>query len=187
MGVSLTLSYSRIKDKLSKRQKILKYVKRGLKIFIWGLIITGLTWIFMRENFVIFGILHFIGVAIILAYPFLELKKANLYLGGGILLLGAWFYKITVSSYWLLPLGITPADFATNDFFPLIPWFGLVLIGLFVGNKIYPNGKRSFKIIEPHNAFVNFFCFLGKNALLIYLLHMPVLIGLLYLLGFVPV
>jgi len=187
VGVSLTLSYARVRKKLNEKEKWLKYTLRGFKIFIWGLIITAITWVFMRERFVIFGILHFIGVAIILAHPFLELKKMNLYIGSGILLLGLLLRGVTVGFYWLLPFGIAPAEFVSVDFFPLIPWFGLVLIGIFVGNKIYPNGKRKFKIKEPHSAFFKAFCFLGKNSLLIYLLHQPVLVGVLYVLGFIPV
>ena len=71
VGISLTLSFSRAtKIKKAGNTLYLKYLKRGLKIVSWGFVITLTTWIFLREGFVVFGILHLIGISIILAYPF---------------------------------------------------------------------------------------------------------------------
>ncbi|MGB7969345.1 MAG: heparan-alpha-glucosaminide N-acetyltransferase, partial [Methanobacterium sp.] len=80
MGVSLTLSSNRSQ---MRGEGILfkKYFKRGLKIFSLGLLITAATWIFIPQEFIIFGVLHFIGISIILAYPFLKRKFLNLFLG----------------------------------------------------------------------------------------------------------
>ncbi len=55
-----------------------------------GLLITLGTWLFSRERFVLFGILHFIGLSIILAYPFLELCFWNLLLGVLLIALGMY-------------------------------------------------------------------------------------------------
>ena len=34
---------------------------------------------------------------------------------------------------WLLPLGIHPATFFSVDYEPIFPWFGVVLIGMGLG------------------------------------------------------
>ena len=77
VGISLTLSYSNVKEKLSKKDLKLKFFIRGLKIFGLGLLITIATWYFLEEGFVMFGILHCIGISIILAYPFLRFRYFN--------------------------------------------------------------------------------------------------------------
>lgn len=177
VGISLTLSYSRIKNKRASDIS-LKYLYRGLKIFSWGLIITLLTWLFIREGFIVFGILHFIGIAIILARPLLKFRSLNLLLGIVFIFLGLYLQNFTFDFPWLLWIGFMPHYFYTIDYFPLLPWFGLALIGMFFGNLVYPNGKRRIRRIT--NPFTNLFCFLGRHSLLIYLLHQPILIAVLY-------
>ena len=181
VGISLTLSFSRYKI----NPKFSKYVKRGLKIFSWGLIITLVTWIFLRESFVAFGILHLIGVSIILAYPFLRYKKLNLILGSTLLVIGLYLKQFTFSFNWLMWSGFIPQNYQTIDYFPILPWFGLVLIGIFIGKTLYKNHTRQFKFWNLEKVqFVNFFGFLGRHSLFIYLIHQPILLFILYLLGF---
>jgi len=186
VGISLTLSFSRTKIQKPKINLYLKYLKRGLKIFSWGLIVTLMTWIFLREEFVIFGILHFIGISIILAYPFLKLRYWNLLIGIICIVFGMYLKNFTFDFSWLMWLGLRPHYLYTVDYFPIFPWFGIILIGLFFGNLLYPHYKRKFKLSNFSDfSFTKLFCFLGKHSLLIYLVHEPILIILLYLLGFV--
>lgn len=184
VGISLTLSFSRVKNKLTQRELILKYVKRGLKIFSLGLIITLLTWIFLGEGFIIFGILHLIGVSIILAYPFIRLKYQNLAIGSALIVFGLYLSKLTFKFKWLLWLGFRPESFYTFDYFPILPWFGLVLIGIFIGNKLYSNYKRQFEFPDFSKVkSIGLFSTLGRNSLIIYLLHQPLILFVLYVLG----
>ncbi len=70
------------------------------------------------------------------------------------------------------------------DYFPVFPWFGVFLIGIFLGNVLYPKYERRIQIPDLSRFFVvRFFCFLGRHSLTIYLLHQPILILLLYVLG----
>ena len=102
VGVSLSVSFSRTKKIHQDRNKLfMKYFRRGLKVFSWGLIITLVTWIFLREGFVIFGILHLIGISIILAYPFLKLRYWNLLIGLFCIFLGAYLKGFVFNFYWL--------------------------------------------------------------------------------------
>ena len=178
VGVSLTLSFSR-----TGKAPWIKYLKRGLKIFSWGLIITGITWIFVEEQFVVFGILHFIGISIILAYPFLKQKFLNLGLGIALIGLGLYLKQMVFGFSWLVWLGIRPSKVLSVDYFPILPWFGVVLIGIFLGNLVYSGYTRQFNLPDLSKIkIVKWFCWLGKHSLLIYLIHQPVLIGLIYLL-----
>jgi uncharacterized membrane protein len=182
VGISLTLSYSRVKKHKTGWKLFKKYLLRGLKIFGFGLIITLITWVFLKRGFIIFGILHLIGVSIILAYSFLKLRFWNILLGVIFILTGMYIENLVFNSYWLVWVGLKPYYFYTVDYFPIFPWFGVILFGLFLGNLLYPNGKRRLKINNLSDfSFIRLFCFLGRNSLFIYLIHQPILVVFLYL------
>ncbi len=189
VGVSLTLSFSKaMKTNLNKKKLFRKYLSRGLKIFSWGLIITLVTWVFLREGCVVFGILHLIGISIILTYPFLKLHLWNLLIGILLIFLGLYLKGLTFNFFWLVWLGFKPAHFYTVDYFPLLPWFGVILVGLFFGNLFYPDYSRKFHLHDFSDFYIiKSFCFLGKHSLFIYLIHQPLIIVFLYLFGLVNI
>jgi len=181
-GLSLTLSYAQTKNKIESHKKI---SKRGLKIFGFGLLITAVTFVTFPEAFIIFGILHLIGFSMIFGQFFIRFKKLNLLLGLITILLGFYLQNFRFDFPWLLWLGFIPRNFYTFDYFPILPWFGVSLLGIFFGNIFYKNGKRNFKIRDFSNSIVvRFISFLGRNSLTIYLIHQPLLILLLLILGF---
>jgi len=181
VGVSLTLSYSRVKDEPTKEIHI-KYLKRGMKILGWGMTITLVTWIFLKEDFILFGVLHLIGISIILAHFILKQRFLNLLLGSLFILIGISLQNMTFDFYWFVWLGLRPSGFHSIDYVPILPWFGVVLVGVFLGNIFYPEGRKRFRIPYIHNHLTKLLCFLGRNSLLIYLTHQPVLVITLWLL-----
>lgn len=196
VGISLTLSYHRAqlqKPTLpgdENRSMFWKYFKRGLKIFALGLFITLGTWLIIPRNFIVFGVLHFIGLAIILEYPFLDKKYVNLALATIFMILGIYLGQFVFSEPWFVWLGLKPATFHTVDYFPLLPWLGAVSLGLFLGNTLYPDYQRRFRMpkqfripdISDHYL-IKLTSYLGRHSLLIYLIHQPILIVILYLTG----
>ena len=181
VGISLYLSYLKSKDNLTKKQMKLKIFCRGLKIFGLGCLITIVTWIYPHEGFIIFGVLHCIGLSIILAYPFLRFNITNLMIGILLVFAGIYLKTLSFDFSWLLWLGFKPSQFYTVDYFPLLPWFGVILIGLFIGNNLYKCYKRRFYLKDLSKLrSIRFFCFLGKHSLIIYFLHQPIIIILLY-------
>lgn len=184
VGLSLTISYNRVKQKESKHI-YKKYFSRGLKVFGYGLIITLITFLTFPKTTILFGVLHFIGVSIILGQFFLRYNKLNFFLGILFVLLGLYLQNFTFDTPWFLWLGLMPENFVTFDYFPIFPWFGVTLLGIYFGNLFYENGKRQFRIKDMSNNFIiRFLTFLGRNSLFIYLGHQPVLIIILLILGF---
>jgi uncharacterized membrane protein len=176
VGVSLTLSYS-------KNTKASRFAKRGLKIFCLGLLITIITFFALPQEFIIFGVLHLIGIAVVLGYFFIRYVNKYIILVSGLVItaVGLFAANVTVDFQWLLWLGIHQNNLYTLDYFPLLPWFGIVLIGIFAGKLLYKNSQRAFNISEATNPLARFLCFVGRHSLLIYLFHQPVLIALLLL------
>jgi uncharacterized membrane protein len=187
VGVSLSVSYSRSEAGLAGNALFVKYLRRGAGVFFWGLVITIVTWFYVRDEYVVFGILHFIGLSIVLSYPFRKWGYRNLFLGLACIVAGVYLVPMSFSFPYLLFLGYVLEGFSSLDYFPLLPWFGVVLIGLFTGRNLYPSGARKYVVPDYSNNFaVSFFCLLGRHSLLFYLLHQPVLISVLLLLGIVP-
>ena len=83
---------------------------------------------------------------------------------------------------YLYIFGFFPYGSATLDYYPLLPWFGVVLIGIFSGNMLYFNYKRRFNIIDlSKSKIIQGFEYLGKRSLIIYVIHQPIIILILYL------
>jgi len=176
VGVVLTISYNRNKKNYEQR-----FLRRGMIVFGGGLLVTLVTLIFFPRVFIYFGILHFIGVSILLSIPLITKKYFNLILGIALLLLQANFNLFSLEIPYTIWLGLeTP--FATIDFFPIIPWFAAVLFGIFVGNTLYANGARKFRIGEYKSRASDFMQLLGRNSLLIYFVHQPVLFTTIFIL-----
>ena len=185
VGVSLTISRARAdQSERGNGGLFVKYLKRGLTIFGWGMGITVVTWVLLREGAVWFGILHCIGVSIILAYPFLRLRWPNLIIGLALIAVGVVLSQRTYSFPWLMWLGFIPERLGSVDYYPLLPNFGIVLIGIFVGNLLYPDHVRCFPLSDwSRFLLVRGLTFMGKHSLLIYLIHQPIMIAILSLAG----
>lgn len=82
----------------------------------------------------------------------------------------------------LAPLGVSPEGLFMPDYRPLLPWFGVVLLGVFFGNAVYLAWRKK-SPPSPTPRTVAPLAFLGRHTLLIYLLHQPVLIAILWALG----
>ncbi len=156
------------------------HLKRAAGLAVIALLVTFATFVYPGPNggMIVFGILHFIAVAVLLGYFFVSLPAwVNLVLGLGFLGLGFVLNGLTASTPWLLWLGIPPAGFYTLDYYPLVPWFGIVLLGIFMGQVMDPFSKPlSGKAMPKLFAGLNY---LGRNALAVYLVHQPVLFGIL--------
>jgi uncharacterized membrane protein len=186
-GLSLTLSYRRWVASQPPRQTLFrKYLGRGVRIFSYGLLITLATWILVPEGMIVFGVLHLIGASIVLAYPFLRLRLPNVALGAGCIAAGLYLSTLRTDQPWLVWLGIRPGFF-TLDYWPVFPWFGVVLLGVFAGNILYGGEKRTTADPAPEVPGVRPLAFLGRHSLPVYLAHQPVFIAILVLLGVVRI
>jgi uncharacterized membrane protein len=178
VGISLVVSHARSAAKLSGFALVKKFLFRGAGIFALGLLVTVATWLYLREGFIIFGILHLIGVSVMLSVLFFRFGKYNI-LPGLLCIAGGFFIGNISGPVWLLPLGIQPASFASVDYTPLIPWFGAVLVGMGMGEFLYSGGIRRFSAPHLPDRIVRPLAFLGQYSLIIYLVHQPVIILLL--------
>ncbi len=186
VGISLTVSYRRAKERQSPGDSLFtKFFWRGLRVFGIGMGFTLIAWA-TGFGYVHFGILHLIGAAIILVYPLLPYRWLNLGLWAGFYLLGGAIARVYLPHNGLAWLGFHMRLYAPLDYFPLIPWLGVVLLGVFLGNTIYRQDGRLFYLPDlSHLLPVRLLQFLGRHSLVIYVIHQPILLAILYALGMV--
>jgi len=186
VGICLVVGKNKNYSKTPQEQK--KYDRhlalRGLKIFGFGMVITLVTIIFMPDRPIIFGVLHFIGLSIILSIPFIRLKNYNILFASLLILAGIIVGKYPVENPTVLHLviGLHQANIwrYTIDYFPLVPWFGVILVGIVLGNILYKDNKRRFYMpdLSKYKSFTTL-SWVGKHSLAIYLLHQPIISGML--------
>lgn len=187
-GLAMILRHERMRGRPTKEYYGALVIK-ALFLLALGFCITIASWIgasvFLGSPaFIKFGFLHMLGVSMLLAIPLLRYGKWNIILGLIIIAIGAFIFPYITDPSWLYPLGIHAEDFMmyTQDYFPLFPWFGVLLLGVGLGNVFYPGGRRSFTIREP-GMIGEALARIGNGAvtLFIYLVHIPVIFVILWI------
>jgi uncharacterized membrane protein len=182
-GIAVALKSEKLPYGAGSRDWYLSFLTRGLFLIGIGYAITVVTYIVLNgEGFVIFGILHLIGASTIIAAFFVRLPHSSLLMGIIIILIG-FSLPLPQGPIWFSFIGIHPADFYSVDYTPLIPWFGVFLIGVEIGSWLYPGGIRRFSMSDRALQKMVLPACIGRHSLIIYLLHQPVLIALLYLIS----
>lgn len=161
-------------------------VRRGLVVFICGMVCTAVTGGMVALGFsgkgmvIWFGVLHCLGVCMLVWPLFKKLHPAILgVIGIAMVLLG--FYlddNVRVSFPWLVPFGVLFPGFASADYFPLLPHLGFFLLGAVLGKTLYRRKESLFPGVNPENPVIAFLCGCGKHSLWIYLFHQPALTAL---------
>ncbi len=153
---------------------------RGARVFALGVIVSAVTWVFFPSAWIYFGILHLIGVSIVLAIPFIDWKKGNVVLAGGLLALALSINLQSVGVGPLVWLGLSSPSPAL-DFFPVIPWFGVVLLGVAAGNAWMGNGTPVRRWNPKVGPLARGLEWAGRHAIWVYFVHQPLMLLALFL------
>lgn len=166
--------------------------KRGAICLGLGMGLTLVTWLFLPESFIRFGILHLLGCCMLL-YPLLEPLLRRIPPWAGIpacLLLWALACRIPegyclslelpralYQTHWLFWLGFPGNGFFSADYFPMLPWLFCFLAGAFFGRSVQ-EGRMPPWIRKPHCPPL---AFIGRHTMIIYLLHQPIVYSILWI------
>lgn len=175
-----------------------KRLKRSLIIFMCGALISAVTFILMPENRVVFGVLTFLGSAGFITIIVDKLNKIivskinestfNLTMLIGTLLLFISFFNVNFGyiffpkktllpkylydGYFMTFIGFPDPSFFSTDYFAILPWIFLYLSGYFMQKTI---GNKQDVVKYLLNDRFKFISYLGRNSLIIYMVHQPVL------------
>ncbi|HWZ64222.1 MAG TPA: heparan-alpha-glucosaminide N-acetyltransferase [Steroidobacteraceae bacterium] len=144
---------------------------------------------FAGERWIYFGILHFIAVAVLLCRLILFRVRSAPWiaaLGVAAIVAGLLFASAALDPPPFNVLGFVAHKPRTDDYVPLFPWIGVVLIGLAAGllwkahdfEPIAPLSRLRAAAPAPLRKGL---ARAGRWSLTIYLVHQPILIGVLTL------
>lgn len=180
MGFSMALTVGAKGEAASFHQ----WRGRGLKLLGWALLISLVTRFFLGDAFILFGILHLAATALLLAPWLWRLGSWAPWLGLAIITAGYWSSRWSVDSFWWAPLGLHPPHFSSVDYFPLAPWLGVVLLGMFFGRLWRQHAEKQNWQPSAAPPLAKPLATLGRHSLAIYILHQPILLAGFWLLGF---
>lgn len=155
------------------------YLRRLAVIVGAALLVTIGTWYVFPDAYVFFGILHLIAFASVAALPFLWLPiPVVLIVGLAVFALPFFFTAEIFANPALLWLGLSPRLPTSVDYVPVFPWFALTLFGIVIGRLFDRFASDSVLAMwTPSHLPGRAAIFAGRWSLLIYLLHQPILIG----------
>ncbi len=171
-GLCFNISYSR-------RRSLRRILMRFLKLTLLGFSVTTATLLFLKRGTIYFGILHFLGLASILAIPFYKIGRHIPIFIPLFIICSLFVEEVHADTLMLLPLGITPYRFFTLDYFPIFPWFGVYLLGLWFG--FVWRRWSEFPELRFLGKICKIVCIAGRNSLKIYFIHQPIFLFVLLL------
>ncbi len=172
-------------------------LQRAALVFGCGMLLTAVTLLVMPSEQILFGVLHLIGASILITALLRRIleKLPSLPAAAGCFALflllrgvprgtvgfGAFCATLPRGLYRspaLFFLGFPGPGFYSADYFPILPWLFLFWTGMFFWRFLRPRaeewlrGKRICPLLE----------WLGRHSLIVYLLHQPVLLAVVFLL-----
>ena len=172
-----------------------KHLKRSLVVLGCAFFIFICTFLFNKNNVITFGILAFMGSAMLIMVPLSKILRRLPPWGGlflslllffacknirhGSIGLGTWQIELPLalySNYFTAWLGLPPQGFHSADYFPILPWLFMYTAGYYIyyacSNLITQTNAASFNIPQ--------LSLLGRHSLAAYLIHQPVIVALLW-------
>lgn len=171
LGISLTFSHQHTFNRK-------KFAIRVSQIASAALVISIASYLAIPQNWIFFGVLHFLAFASCVVVWFVRLPKICLCIGTVLLLAGMMQW---VPTRWPFHILFSKLPAYTNDFVAIVPWLGMVFLGVTIAHSQWFSNDPLRKLSTMVNA--NIFqriVWPGQHSLRVYLLHQPILVGLLY-------
>lgn len=175
VGVSLVL-------RAAYRPDWQDFARRWLQVAGAAVLVSAGSWLMFGPRWIFFGILHFIAAALLIGRPVVAIGAWNLLLAA--LAFAAW-WLVRDPAFNAFPaniIGFVTEKPSTEDYAPLFPWLAAMFTGIGLGALWHKRGLTLWPALQPLNERPpRVLLWLGTWALTVYLLHQPILIGLLWM------
>ncbi|MFT5685628.1 MAG: putative membrane protein [Myxococcota bacterium] len=153
-----------------------RYLIRLAKVGGCALVVTTTSVVLDPSRLTTFGILHCITAASILALPLAFAPRVlSASLGVGLVALGVGFSDPMFNAPWLSWIGLTTSIKPTFDYQPLLPWLGVVALGIAAGKTLLPSAEAPLSQWHSTALPVRVLAKAGRHSLLLYMAHVPTL------------
>jgi uncharacterized membrane protein len=142
-----------------------------------ALLVTAASALMFPRSFIWFGVLHAIAVSLVLARPLVDRPALAAIAGIAVIVAGVSFAHPAFDDRALRWIGFMTHKPVTEDYVPLFPWTGVLLVGLAAGHWLV---RTRFALLAPLAQAPALLRWMGRHSLAIYLLHQPLLIGALW-------
>lgn len=146
--------------------------KRNSKLLLCASVISLATYLSVPDQWIYFGILHFIFIASLLTQPLAKWPIVSAIIGVVILLIYHTTHYLTFPNAFVTITNYLHLPQSTLDIVFPFPWIGVILMGPLLG---YLNWH---KCPTPTSLLIDILIFLGRYALPIYLVHQVLLFTL---------
>lgn len=143
-----------------------------------ALLVTAGSYVLFPQSFIWFGVLHAIAVSLFVARPLIDRPRASALAGIVVIVVGIMLSAPAFDNRSLGWLGFMTHKPVTEDYVPLFPWTGMLLLGVAAGHALAHN---RFGVLAPLGRAPRALRFLGRHSLAVYLIHQPLLLGALQL------
>jgi len=178
-GISLPLAARRGKGGIQTAQV--------MKVALPAIAISLVSYLFIPQQWIFFGVLHFLTLALVLSQFLLMVRPRIIFCLAAIPLALEGFDVgfERMDALWLQWIGLSKTLLPTVDYVPLVPWLGVFWVGLGLGQilrwaMVYHPLGIAFASWKPQTRLFRPLLWMGRKALWIYLGHQPVLIGILF-------
>ena len=137
-------------------------------------LVTAASLMMFPRSFIWFGVLHAIAVSLIVAQPLTGRPRAAALAGVVVIVAGLTLSSPLFDNRSLGWLGFMTHKPVTEDYVPMFPWTGVLLLGIAAGHALVHN---RFALLSPLGRAPRALRFLGRHSLAVYLVHQPLLLG----------
>jgi uncharacterized membrane protein len=166
-----------------------RFWQRWWRVLACALLVSAGSWWMFPRSWISFGVLH--GMAAMLLFTRLLLMRRwpawrLLLLAAACLLLPQLVSHTGFDSRWTNWVGLVTKKPITEDYVPVLPWLGVMLLGALAATRWAQHGSaaraaRPARSARAVAAALRALALLGRWPLSYYMLHQPVLIGSLML------
>lgn len=167
---------------LAAQQPVKQRLIRLARIALCAVLVSVVSFFMFPDSWIFFGVLHFVVVASLVCWAVMPYQKLLMVLAVAVLLIGIFYQSPVFDQSALQWLGMMTHKPITEDYVPMFPWLGVMMLGIIVGQWALTRVQHWPLAVTPHVA-LSPVQWLGRNSLAAYMLHQPILLGALSIFG----
>ena len=169
---------------LAENKNITRRLIRLVRIAACAVLVSIGSYFMFPDSWIFFGVLHFVLVGSLICWLVIPYQKLLLIFAMSILTIGVFYESPVFNRPFLQWLGMMTYKPITEDYVPLLPWLGVMMIGARMGQWALTKSKLWLFDYKPSSILFPV-QWLGQHSLIVYMLHQPILLGALGIFGMV--